>query len=435
MNSLLKANTVIVGAQWGDEGKGKITNLLAEQADLVCRYAGGNNAGHTVVIGDRTFRLHQIPSGIFYPGTTCIMGSGMVINLEVLLEEIASLELQGISTGNLRIALNAHVIMEYHILADRGRENILGSSRIGTTGRGIGPAYMDKAARSGIRIIDLFEEDLLREKISFHLQEKSRFLEGSGLSVEELLRTVRNRAEKIRHLAADTPAILNRALKDGKKILFEGAQGALLDLDYGTYPFVTSSSSISGGASTGLGITPSSLKNIIGVSKAYTTRVGSGPFPTEIPDEAGERLRETGREYGTTTGRPRRCGWLDAVLLKHSAAINGLTSLAITKLDVLTGMTPLKIATAYRADGELIDSFPYSQTIFARCLPVYEEMPGWNEDISSARSLDELPAAARAFLERIEKLCGLPIEIVSVGPEKSETLIRQVSSGIPGASF
>ncbi|MFH0801806.1 MAG: adenylosuccinate synthase [bacterium] len=424
MHTSLKGNIVIVGAQWGDEGKGKITNLLAENAALVCRYAGGNNAGHTVVMGKKTFRLHQIPSGIFYPATLCVMGSGMVINLESLLEEIDSLEGQGVSTENLRIAQNAHVIMDYHILADRSREDSMGKAKIGTTGRGIGPAYMDKAARSGIRIIDLFEEDLLREKISYHLGEKAKFLEGSGLTVETVFNKTRAQAERIRPLAADTPVIINQALKAGKKILFEGAQGALLDLDFGTYPYVTSSSAISGGASTGLGVPPFALGNIIGISKAYTTRVGSGPFPTELLDETGEHLRETGREYGTTTGRPRRCGWLDAVVLRHAAVVNGLTSLAVTKLDVLSGMHPLKIASAYRAGAEEISSFPYSQTTFSRCLPVYEEMPGWEGDISFARSWNELPQAARNFLSRIEELCGVPIGIISVGPEKDETLIR-----------
>lgn len=414
-------NTCIIGAQWGDEGKGKITDVLAEQADIVARFSGGNNAGHTIVINDIILKLHHIPSGITREKTKCVLGNGMVINLAHLKEEVEGLNKLNITAENLYISENAHLIMPYHILTDEFQEEIRGARKIGTTKRGIGPAYTDKAARTGIRVVDLGNKGLLSEKIKFHLEEKKNFIKNK-LSQEELVNTYTKLYEFFKEKITDTSLLLYNELSKGKKALFEGAQGALLDLDFGTYPFVTSTTTIAGGASTGLGIPPRFIEKTLGVTKAYTTRVGTGPFPTEETGAEGKHMLDTGAEYGTTTGRARRCGYLDMVILRYTKRINGLDCLAITKLDVLSNLKTLKIATAYKYKNKIIKEFPQNQAVFAECTPVYEELPGWTEDISGALTYGELPKTAKKYLEFIENSLDIPIEYVSVGPRRNQTI-------------
>jgi adenylosuccinate synthase len=422
-------NVVVVGTQWGDEGKGKIVDLLTRQAQVVARYQGGNNAGHTLVVGADKFIFHLIPSGILHPGTLCLIGNGVVLDPEVFLMEIDRLESRGIkvSPANLRISERTQVIMPYHQRTDLAREKAKGDGKIGTTGRGIGPCYEDKIGRRGIRLADLVDEDLFRSKLAEVLPEKNFFLEkflgDQPFTAEEICGPYLEMGRRLRPLMANVSVLLQEALNQGKNVLFEGAQGTHLDIDHGTYPFVTSSNPIAGGACAGAGIGPTRLHQVMGIVKAYTTRVGGGPFPTECLDEVGDHLVECGVEFGSTTGRRRRCGWLDAVVLKDAARLNGLTGLAITKLDVLSTLNPLKICVAYEVDGVRRDSMPGTIKELERCRPVFEELPGWPEDIRGARKLADLPAVTRAYLKRVEELVGVPIQIVSVGPDREETIV------------
>ncbi|ADG83800.1 adenylosuccinate synthase [Thermincola potens] len=420
---------VLIGAQWGDEGKGKVTDFLAEQADLVVRYQGGNNAGHTVVVGDQEFKLHLIPSGILYPEKMCLIGNGVVIDPLVLLKELEYLAGRGIKTDNLRISPRAHIIMPYHKKLDEVIEESKGTKKIGTTKRGIGPAYMDKAARVGIRVVDLLDREEFEELLEINLEEKNHLLtkvyETEGFDKKAILDEYLGYAEALRKYVADTSVLINNALKAGKKVLFEGAQGTLLDLDHGTYPFVTSSHPIAGAACIGAGIGPTKISKVLGIVKAYTTRVGEGPFPTELFDETGKLIQTNGNEFGTTTGRPRRCGWFDAVIVRYAARISGLTSIAITKLDVLTGLPVLKICTGYRYRNEIITEFPASLKVLSECEPIYEEMKGWQEDISQVNRYEDLPDAAKAYLERIRQLVEVPVSIIGVGTRRSQTIIRE----------
>lgn len=417
---------VLVGAQWGDEGKGKITDYLAEKADLVVRYQGGSNAGHTVKVGEEEFKLHLVPSGILYPGKICIIGNGVVVDPQVLVAELEGLERRGVDTSGLRLSYRAHVILPYHKKLDEVEEERRGAGRLGTTRRGIGPAYVDKTARIGIRVIDLLDPEELREKLAFNLTEKNElFTKVYGCapySLEEILEEYLRYAERLRPLAADTGHIINQALREGKKVLFEGAQGTLLDLDQGTYPYVTSSYPVAGGACIGAGVGPKAIDAVIGVVKAYTTRVGEGPFPSEAKDTAGEYLRRRGAEYGTTTGRPRRCGWLDVVILRHAVEVNGLTGMALTKLDVLTGLDPVRICIGYLYEGEVLYDFPASLKVLQKCKPIYEELPGWQEDITGARTLEDLPSTCQAYIKRVEELVGVPVKLIAVGPRRDQTI-------------
>ncbi len=419
---------VIVGAQWGDEGKGKVIDYLASEADLVARFQGGDNAGHTVVYGANIFKLHHIPSGILSPGCTSLLGSGMVINPLVLLDELAELEKRDISTANLRISSKAHLIMAYHQVYDRVNEELLGDNKIGTTGRGIGPAYADKALRRGLRAVDLADVDVFRERLAQVLPLQNRLLQSAygheGYDLEQLVEIYRPAAEKLGPMVVDTSRLLSESLAEGKKVLFEGAQGALLDIDHGTYPFVTSSSTVAAAAGSGSGLGPQCAGRVLGVIKAYTTRVGEGPFPTEEKSEAGDLLRDQGGEYGTTTGRPRRCGWFDSVIARYAARINGLTGLAVTKLDVLSGLETVNLAVAYECGGSTTKDFPTGMEVLQQCKPVYEIFPGWYEDISRARTLGELPEAARQYLEAMEETTGVPVEMVSVGPDRTQTIVK-----------
>lgn len=420
-------SVVLIGAQWGDEGKGKVTDVLAEKADIVVRYQGGNNAGHTVVVGEEEFKLHLIPSGILYPDKTCIIGNGVVIDPAVLLEELEYLAARGINTNNLRISLRAHIIMPYHKKLDEVIEESKGDAKIGTTKRGIGPAYMDKAARVGIRFVDLLDRDEFSLLLDRNLKEKNNLLAkvyaADGFNKDTIMKEYMGYADLLRKYAADTSIIIYDALKAGKNVLFEGAQGTLLDLDHGTYPYVTSSHPIAGAACVGAGLGPTEITKVLGIIKAYTTRVGEGPFPTELLDETGLHLRDKGHEYGTTTGRPRRCGWFDAVIARYTVRVSGLTSMAVTKLDVLTGMDTLKICTGYRRGNEIIRDFPASLKTLAECEPVYEEMPGWHDDITSAKAFADLPAAAQNYLNRLSELAGTPISIIGVGTRRTQTII------------
>lgn len=418
---------VVLGAQWGDEGKGKIIDYLAEQAGMVVRYQGGNNAGHTVVVGDEEYKLHLIPSGILYADKICVIGSGVVVDPAVLIQELEYLWGKGIKTDNLRISDNAHVIMPYHCLLDKLEEEQKGEAKIGTTGRGIGPAYMDKVARVGIRIMDLLDPEAFQSKLETNLNYKNQLIEkiygGKGFSVEEILEQYLGYAKIIKKYVADGSLLVNEAIDNQQKVLFEGAQGTLLDLDYGTYPYVTSSHPIAGGVCTGAGIGPTKIKRALGVVKAYTTRVGEGPFPTELKDELGDRIRQEGHEFGTTTGRPRRCGWLDIVMLRYATRLSGLDSMAVTKLDVLDKLATVKICTAYRYKGELMEHFPTSLKVLQECEPVYEEMPGWQQDTSKCQSYEQLPLKAKEYLARMKELCGVEINIVSVGPKREQTIL------------
>jgi adenylosuccinate synthase len=416
--------TVLVGTQWGDEGKGKIVDILSEKHKIVARYQGGANAGHTVIIGDKKYILHLIPSGILREDVTCVIGNGVVIDPTALLEEINLLEKNGISVeGRLFISHNAHLIMPYHKLLDSISES--GVSKIGTTGRGIGPCYIDKFARKGIRIVDLLDRTELEKKIRLNLKEKNELLkkvyEHEGLDVDAIVKEYLEFDQTIDKYIKDIPSFLNNAIEEGKSILLEGAQGTLLDVDHGTYPFVTSSNPTSGGACTGTGIPPTKINSVLGIVKAYTTRVGNGPFPTELTNEDGEKLRKIGDEFGATTGRPRRCGWYDAFLVAYSQLINGVTSVAITKLDVLGGFEKIKVCIGYEINGKRIKYFPTSVEQLSAVKPVYEELDGWNEDISSCTSYKELPAKTKQYLDFISKHSGINIEIISVGPKRKQT--------------
>lgn len=417
---------ICVGTQWGDEGKGKITDLMAGDMDMVVRYQGGNNAGHTVVTENQQLRLHHIPSGILHPHITCVIGNGMVINLQVLLEEIDNLQSKGISTDNLRISSNAHLIMPYHLILDQAGELRLGKSKIGTTHKGIGPAYADKATRVGVRVQDLLDMKIFRAKVEQVLKDKNAIIEKvyglEPLKSEEIITEAQRHAEKVKKYVTDTSLLINENLSRGKNVFFEGAQGTFLDLDHGTYPFVTSSSPVAGGACVGAGVSPLRIDRVLGVAKAYVTRVGSGPFPTELENEIGDGMCELGKEYGTTTGRKRRCGWFDSIMLKYAVRINGVTSLALTKLDVLSQFDTLRICIGYEFEGKIYPEFPPHQTIFHKCQPVYEELEGWREDISNTRTLGELPSAARRYVRRIEEIASVPVEIISVGPGRKQTI-------------
>ncbi|KGA14726.1 adenylosuccinate synthetase [freshwater metagenome] len=417
---------VLVGAQWGDEGKGKATDLLGSRVDYCVRYQGGNNAGHTVVIGDKKFALHLLPSGILTPEVTPVIGNGVVIDVGVLFEEIDGLEAQGIDTSNLLISANAHLITPYHVTLDKVTERFLGNSKIGTTGRGIGPSYADKTSRLGIRVQDLFDEKILRAKIEGSLLSKNQVLvkvfNRRAVTVDEVVENLMQHAERLQPYVADTSLLLNRALDENKVVLLEGGQGTLLDVDHGTYPFVTSSNPTAGGACAGSGIGPTKITGVVGILKAYTTRVGSGPFPTELLDEDGEKLRTIGGERGVTTGRPRRCGWFDAPIARYATRINGLTDIFLTKLDVLTGWEKIPVCVAYDIDGTRSEELPMTQTEFHHAKPIYEMLPGWSEDISGAKTMEDLPANARAYIKFLEDVSGAPISAIGVGQDRNATI-------------
>ncbi|MCL6639072.1 MAG: adenylosuccinate synthase [Firmicutes bacterium] len=423
------STVVLIGAQWGDEGKGKVTDFLARDAELVVRYQGGNNAGHTVVVDNNEYKLHLIPSGILYPDKICIIGSGVVIDPEVLVAELKSLEDRGVSTANLKISQRAHVIFPYHRRLDQVEEERKGNRKIGTTNRGIGPAYMDKSARSGIRMVDLIDEEEFKTLLEMNLEVKNHLLSavyGSEVfDFETVYGQYRKYAGILGKYVDDISVIVNDAVKMGKNVLFEGAQGTLLDLDHGTYPFVTSSHPTAGAACLGAGIGPTRIDRVIGVAKAYTTRVGGGPFPTELLDGIGQYIQQKGGEFGTTTGRPRRCGWFDGVVARYAVRINGLDYLAITKLDVLTGLDPIKICTGYRYRDDILQEFPASLKVLNQCDPVYEEFPGWKEDITAARATADLPLNARKYLERIEEIAGVPVALVGVGSKREQTIVAK----------
>ena len=418
---------VLLGAQWGDEGKGKATDLLGDRVDYVVRYQGGNNAGHTVVIGDQKYALHLLPSGILSPNVVPVIGNGVVIDPGVLLTEIKGLNERGIDTSKLKISTNAHLITPYHRTIDKVSERFLGNSKIGTTGRGIGPAYADKINRIGIRIQDLFDPSILQQKIEGALRDKNQVLikvfNRKGLEVEEVLKEYLEYAEILAPYIADTGLLLNKALDAGKSVLLEGSQGTLLDVDHGTYPFVTSSNPTAGGACTGSGIGPTRISRVIGIVKAYTTRVGSGPFPTELFDEDGEKLRTIGGEIGVTTGRARRCGWYDAPIARYAVRVNGLTDFFLTKLDVLTGWEKIPVCVAYEVDGKRVEELPASQSDFHHAKPIYEYLPGWSENITKARTFNELPANARAYVKYLEEISGAPMSAIGVGPGRDETIV------------
>ncbi|MEI8057220.1 MAG: adenylosuccinate synthase [Actinomycetes bacterium] len=418
---------VLVGAQWGDEGKGKATDLLGSRVEYVVKFNGGNNAGHTVIIGKEKYALHLLPSGILTPGVVPVIGNGVVIDIPVLFGEIDGLNARGVDTSRLVVSANAHVIPSYNSILDRVTERFLGSRKIGTTGRGIGPTYADKMTRVGIRVQDLFDEKILRQKVEGALALKNHLLvkvyNRRSITVDEVVEELLTHAERLRPMVADTALLLSEALARNEVVLLEGGQATLLDVDHGTYPFVTSSNATSGGACTGSGIPPTAVTRVIAIAKAYITRVGEGPFPTELFDEDGERLRSIGAEFGTTTGRPRRCGWFDIPIARYASRINGVTDLIITKLDVLTGWEQIPVCVAYDVDGERISELPMTQTGFHHATPVYEYLPGWTEDISNARSLDDLPSNARAYIDFLEQRCGAPISAIGVGPEREQTIV------------
>lgn len=423
------SNVVIVGAQWGDEGKGKVVDILTEKANMVVRFQGGNNAGHTLVVGDEKYALHLIPSGILHPGKIGVIAGGVVIDPTVLLVEMDGLTARGVKVGpeNLIISEKAHIIMPYHKALDQAREGRKGEGKIGTTGRGIGPAYEDKAARIGLRMGDLRNLELFRERAQSAMAEKNHLLTGlygaDPVSLENLMDEAKVWAKRLTPHLADTRRMLCQAIKRDDNILFEGAQGVHLDLDHGTYPFVTSSNPVAGSVTVGAGIAPCQVDGVLALVKAYSTRVGAGPFPTELHDEIGERLRTQGAEFGTTTGRARRCGWLDAVVVKTSVELCGVDHLAVTKLDVLAGLPEIKIATHYLLDGEKIDWIPADFTDYERCEPVYETWPGFSGDLTGAKKMADLPSSARRYLDRLSELCGAPLGLVSVGPDRRETII------------
>ena len=421
-------SVVVVGTQWGDEGKGKITDFLSQDAEVIARYQGGDNAGHTIVIDGKKFKLHLIPSGIFFPEKISVIGNGVVVNPKSLVTELKYLHDEGITTDSLRISDRAHVILPYHIKLDRLQESSKGDNKIGTTNKGIGPAYMDKAARVGIRIADLLDKEIFAERLRVNLEEKNRLFEKmyecEPIKFEDIFEEYYEYGQQIKDYVTDTSVILNDALDAGKRVLFEGAQGVMLDIDQGTYPFVTSSNPVAGGT-IGSGVGPSKINKVVGVCKAYTSRVGDGPFPTELLDEVGDRIREVGHEYGTTTGRPRRVGWFDSVVMRHSRRVSGITNLSLNSIDVLSGLDTVKICVAYDLDGERIDHYPASLEQLKRCKPIYEELPGWSEDITGCRSLDELPENARNYVRRVGELVGVRISTFSVGPDRDQTNILE----------
>lgn len=420
------STVVVVGTQWGDEGKGKITDFLAEKAEVVARYQGGNNAGHTIVYDGKRYKLHMIPSGILYQDKMCVLGNGMVIHPEALVKELDYLEENGFRTQNLKISDRAHVIMPYHIRLDLAEESRKGNSKIGTTGKGIGPAYMDKAARVGIRVGDLLFPEVFAEKLKRNLKEKNQLLERlyetDGFTFEEIYDPIMKCAERIRPFITDTSVVLNHAIDQGSRVLFEGAQGVMLDIDQGTYPFVTSSNPVAGGVCIGSGVGPTKINQVIGVAKAYTTRVGDGPFPTELHDDIADQIREIGREYGTTTGRPRRVGWFDSVVVRHAKRVSGITGLSLNSIDVLTGLEKVKICTAYQYKGEILENYPANLDLLAECEPVYEELPGWKEDITHVRDFHQLPIEAQHYIEKITQLSEVPLTLFSVGPGRDQTI-------------
>ena len=419
---------VLVGAQWGDEGKGKATDLLGDRVDYVVRYQGGNNAGHTVVIGDKKFALHLLPSGILTPECTPVIGNGVVIDLEVLFREIDGLNEKGVDTSKLMVSANAHIITPYHVTVDKVSERFLGKRAIGTTGRGIGPTYGDKIGRLGIRVQDLFDPSILKQKVEGSLTQKNELLikvyNRAAVKADEVVEHLLSFAERLKPMVADTSLVLNRALDEGKTVLLEGGQGTLLDVDHGTYPFVTSSNPIAGGATTGSGIGPTKISGVIGILKAYTTRVGAGPFPTELFDEWGEYLRKQGGEVGTTTGRERRCGWFDAPIARYATRVNGLTDIFLTKLDVLTGIKEIPVCVAYEVDGQRVEEIPVSQTDFHHAKPIYENFPGWDEDITGARTFEDLPKNAQDYVLALEKMSGTRISAIGVGQDRNATIVR-----------
>lgn len=418
-------SVVVVGTQWGDEGKGKITDFLAERADVIVRYQGGDNAGHTIRFQGKTLKLHLIPSGICYPDKLCVIGNGVVINPKTLINELEYLKKENIPANRLRISNRAHLIMPYHLLLDELEEKSKGASQVGTTKKGIGPAYTDKISRNGIRMIDLLDKETFYEKLSRQIEAKNRLLErlygAEGFSLQEVFEEYYEYGQKLKEHVCDTSKLINEEMEKGKRVLFEGAQGTMLDIDHGTYPYVTSSNPVAAGAAAGAGVGPGKINEVVGVAKAYTTRVGEGPFPTEITGKTAEAIREAGREYGTTTGRPRRIGWFDCVVVKHAKRVNGITALSLNSVDVLTGIDPVKIAVAYEYKGRRMDEFPASLKQLSECEPVYEELPGWTEDLSGCRSLEELPENARRYIERISELTGIPLAIFSTGPDRAQT--------------
>lgn len=418
---------VLIGAQWGDEGKGKATDLLADRIDYVVKFNGGNNAGHTVVIGDEKYALHLLPSGILTPGVTPIISNGVVVDLEVLFGELDALSSRGIDVSGLRVSANAHVITAYHRTLDKVTERFLGKRQIGTTGRGIGPTYADKINRVGIRIQDIFDEGILRQKVEAALEIKNHLLakiyNRRAINADDVVRELLSYADRLRPMVADTALELNQALEANKVVLFEGGQATMLDVDHGTYPFVTSSNATAGGASTGSGIGPNKIERVIAVIKAYTTRVGSGPFPTELFDESGEFLRAKGFEFGTTTGRPRRCGWYDAPIARYTSRINGVTDFVLTKLDVLTGLKEIPVCVAYEADGKRFDEVPVNQSHFHHAKPIYENFPGWDEDITGARTFADLPKNAQDYVRAIEAMSGARFSAIGVGPARDAIIV------------
>ncbi|MET9631364.1 adenylosuccinate synthase [Lentzea sp. NPDC006480] len=420
---------VLIGAQWGDEGKGKATDILGERVQWIVRYQGGNNAGHTVVLPDgQKFALHLIPSGILTPGVKNVIGNGVVVDPGVLLEELAGLEEKGVDTSGLLISSDAHLIMPYHVAIDKVTERYLGKAKIGTTGRGIGPAYQDKLARVGVRVQDLLDEKILQQKVEAALDFKNQVLvkvyNRKALDPDQVVEQVLERGQHFVHRIADTRLLLNQALDRDEIVVLEGSQGTLLDVDHGTYPFVTSSNPTSGGATVGSGVGPTRISTVIGILKAYTTRVGSGPFPTELNDDQGEYLRKQGGEFGVTTGRSRRTGWFDAVIARYASRVNGITDYFLTKLDVLSGLEKVPVCVAYEVDGRRVDEMPMTQTDVHHAVPVYEELPGWFEDISHCRSFDELPANAKSYVEYLESIIGARVSAIGVGPGRDQTIVR-----------
>ena len=419
---------VLIGAQWGDEGKGKATDLLGSRVDYVVKFNGGNNAGHTVVIGDEKYALHLLPSGILTPGVTPVIANGVVVDIEVLFDELEALMARDVDVSRLLVSANAHVITQYHRTIDKVTERFLGKRQIGTTGRGIGPAYADKINRVGIRIQDLFDANILRQKVEGALDQKNHLLvkvyNRRAISADEVVDDLLSYAERLRPMVADTGLVLNQALDAGKTVLFEGGQATMLDVDHGTYPFVTSSNATSGGAATGSGVAPTRFERVIGIVKAYTTRVGSGPFPTELFDESGEFLRANGFEFGTTTGRPRRCGWYDAPVARYAARINGITDFVLTKLDVLTGLETIPVCVAYDVDGVRFEEVPVNQSDFHHAVPIYEEFPGWTEDITGVTEFEQLPKNARDYVLALERISGSRISAIGVGPGRDAIVVR-----------
>lgn len=419
------SSVVVVGTQWGDEGKGKITDFLSKKADIIARFAGGDNAGHTIKFDGETYKLHLIPSGIFYQDKISVMGNGLVINPKSLVTELQGLQARGIDTSNLRISNRAHIILPYHIHQDKVEEASRGDQKIGTTCKGIGPCYQDKVARIGIRVADLLDKEVFEQKLRSNVALKNKlfekFYEVEGIPFEDIYEEYYGYGQEIAQYVTDTSKILNDVLDEGGRVLFEGAQGVMLDIDQGTYPFVTSSNPVAGGVAIGAGVGPSQVSRVVGVCKAYTSRVGDGPFPTELFDEKGHHIREVGREYGTTTGRPRRVGWFDSVVVRHSRRVSGITDLALNSIDVLSGLETVKICTAYEYNGEIITEYPANLHIIEQCKPVYEELPGWSEDITGVRTMDELPENARRYVERIVELTGIQLMTFSVGPAREQT--------------